>query len=48
MFEAYRYGADPKEHLETYKKQGLIPAVKMTLIEEKLFSDLFNKKDESK
>ncbi len=47
-FEAYRYGADPKEHLETYKKQGMIPAVKMALIEEKLFSDLFNKKDESK
>ncbi|WP_086276909.1 trigger factor [Campylobacter vicugnae] len=47
-FEAYRYGADPKEHLENYKKQGMIPAVKMALIEEKLFSDLFGKKDESK
>ncbi|ARQ99979.1 trigger factor [Campylobacter porcelli] len=47
-FEAYRYGADPKEHLENYKKQGMIPAVKMALIEEKLFSDLFNKKAENK
>ncbi|MEE3704897.1 trigger factor [Campylobacter sp. CX2-8023-23] len=47
-FEAYRYGADPKEHLENYKKQGMILAVKMALIEEKLFSDLFNKKAENK
>ncbi|HIC3495078.1 TPA: trigger factor [Campylobacter coli] len=40
-FEAYRYGMNPKEHLENYKKQGALPAVKMALIEEKLFSDIF-------
>ncbi len=33
-FEAYRYGMNPKEHLENYKKQGALPAVKMALIEE--------------
>ncbi|EAH6296980.1 trigger factor, partial [Campylobacter coli] len=37
----YRYGMNPKEHLENYKKQGALPAVKMALIEEKLFSDIF-------
>ncbi|WP_291893356.1 hypothetical protein, partial [Campylobacter sp.] len=36
------------EHLENYKKQGMIPAIKMALVEEKLFTDLFGKKDESK
>ncbi|AXP09089.1 trigger factor [Campylobacter hepaticus] len=40
-FEAYRYGMNPKEHLENYKKQGALPAVKMALIEEKLFNDIF-------
>ncbi|EAI5647515.1 trigger factor [Campylobacter fetus] len=47
-FEAYRYGIDPKEHLESYKKQGMLPAVKMAMIEEKLFNNLFksgNKED---
>ncbi|PSM52147.1 trigger factor (peptidyl-prolyl cis /trans isomerase, chaperone) [Campylobacter blaseri] len=42
-FEAYRSGIDPKEHLEAYKNQGVLPAVKMALIEEKLFNDLFDK-----
>lgn len=45
-FEAYRYGMNPKEHLENYKKQGALPAVKMALIEEKLFSDIFMPKTE--
>lgn len=40
-FEAYQNGIDPKKHLETYQKQGILPAVKMALIEEKLFNDLF-------
>ena len=40
-FEAYRYGMNPKEHLENYKKQGALPAVKMALIEEKLFNNIF-------
>lgn len=43
--EAYRYGADPKSHFESYKNRGILPAVKMAMIEEKLFNDLFGKKD---
>lgn len=45
-FEAYRYGMNPKEHLENYKKQGALAAVKMALIEEKLFNDIFMPKTE--
>ena len=48
-FEAYRSGQDPKAHLEMYRTQGMLPAIKMSMIEEKLFSELFNKeKDEKK
>ncbi|EKE3732595.1 trigger factor [Campylobacter upsaliensis] len=47
-FEAYRYGFNPKEHLENYKKQGALPAVKMALIEEKLFNDIFMPKEKVK
>ncbi|MFW5625353.1 MAG: trigger factor, partial [Campylobacter hyointestinalis] len=42
-FEAYRYGIDPKKHLDDYKKQGILPAIKMAMIEEKLFNNLFKK-----
>lgn len=42
-FEAYRYGIDPKKHLETYKNQGALPIVKMSMIEEKLFNSIFSK-----
>lgn len=50
-FEAYRNGINPKEHFENYKRQGALPAVKMALIEQKLFNDIFffsktNKKGE--
>lgn len=41
--EAFQHGIDPKKHLESYKNQGILPAVKMALIEEKLFTDLFSK-----
>ncbi|EHK3375070.1 trigger factor [Campylobacter upsaliensis] len=47
-FEAYRYGFNPKEHLENYKKQGALPAVKMALIEDKLFNDIFMPKEKAK
>lgn len=48
-FEAYRSGQDPKTHLDMYRNQGMLPAIKMSMIEEKLFSELFNKeKDEKK
>lgn len=46
-FEAYRTGRDPKSHLEMYKNQGMLPAIKMSMIEEKLFNEMFNK-DEKK
>lgn len=45
-FEAYKYGIDPKKHLQDYQEKGLLPAIKMAIIEEKLFNNLF-KKDES-
>ena len=47
-FEAYRYGTDPKVLLENYRQQGILPAVKMSLVEEKLFNDIFIPKDEAK
>lgn len=39
--EAYRTGRNPKEHLEYYKNAGMLPAVKMAIVEEKLFLELF-------
>lgn len=47
-FEAYRYGQDPKTLLENYRQQGILPAVKMSLVEEKLFNDIFIPKNETK
>lgn len=44
-FEAYRNGLDPKQHLENYKNQGMLPAIKMALIEEKLFAQIFSLED---
>lgn len=49
-FEAAQYGQDPKQFAENYKKQGILPAIKMTMIEEKLFRTLFknaSQKDEN-
>ena len=47
-FEAYRYNQDPKALLESYQQQGILPAIKMSLIESKLFNDIFTpKKDEN-
>lgn len=45
-FEAYRSGIDPKQHLDNYKNQGILPAIKMSMIEEKLFNEMFDKKEE--
>ena len=39
--EAYRSGRNPKEHMEYYKNNGMLPAVKMAIVEEKLFIHLF-------
>lgn len=47
-FEAYRHNQDPKALLESYQQQGILPAIKMSLIESKLFNDIFApKKDEN-
>ena len=47
-FEAYRYNQDPKALLESYQQQGILPAIKMSLIESKLFNGIFApKKDEN-
>ncbi len=40
-FEAYRYNQDPKALLESYRQQGILPAIKMSLVESKLFNDIF-------
>ncbi|CAD7287954.1 trigger factor [Campylobacter suis] len=44
-FEAYRSGRDPKQHLDMYRQQGMLPAIKMSMIEEKLFNEMFNKEE---
>lgn len=41
-FEAYRYGQNPKELLQNYRQNGLLPAVKMAIVEERLFNELFS------
>lgn len=40
-FEAYRYNTDPRQLLENYKNQGILPAIKMSIVEQKLFADIF-------
>ncbi|WP_200762998.1 trigger factor [Nitrosophilus alvini] len=47
-FEAMQMGENPQEILEMYQKQGLIPAIKMAMIEDKLLTALLNKKMEQK
>ncbi|MDD3463668.1 MAG: trigger factor [Sulfurospirillaceae bacterium] len=42
-FEAMQRGQNPKEYFEYYQKQGVLPAIKMSVIEEKLFNQIFNK-----
>ncbi len=42
-FEAMQQGANPKEYLEYYQKQGVLPAIKMSIIEERLVTKLFTK-----
>ncbi len=49
-FEAMQQGQEPKAYVEMYEKQGVLPAVKMSMIEDKLFRTLFfeNKKESKK
>ncbi len=42
-FEAMQQGQEPKKYFEYYEKQGLLPAIKMSVVEERLFAKLFTK-----
>jgi trigger factor len=44
-YEAMQQGQDPKAYVEMYQKQGVLPAVKMALVEDKLFNKLFDKEN---
>ncbi len=41
-YEAMQQGQDPKKYLDFYKKQGLLPAIKMAMVEDKLFTKLLD------
>ncbi len=43
-YEALQMGRNPQEILEAYQKQGLLPAIKMAMMEDKLLSQLLAKK----
>jgi len=40
-------GAEPKKMFEYYRDNGLYPAVKMAMLEDKLLSHLLNKKQKA-
>jgi trigger factor len=44
-YEAMQQGQDPKKYLEYYQKQNLLPAIKMAMVEDKLFVKLLNLED---
>jgi trigger factor len=46
--EAFQSGQEPQAYLKQYEDQGLLPAVKMAIIEDKLFTKLFNESKEEK
>ncbi len=43
-YEAMQMGAEPKQMFDYYRKNGLYPAVKMAMLEDKLLTHLLNKK----
>jgi trigger factor len=47
-YEAMQQGQDPKKYLEYYQKQGLLPAIKMAMVEDKLFSNLLKLDEQEK
>jgi trigger factor len=47
-YEAMQQGQNPKDYYEYYEKQGVLPAIKMSIIEEKLFTQLFSKERKGK
>ena len=46
FYEAISMGQDPQQIFEYYKKQNLLPAIKMAMIEDRLLSKLLNDKNE--
>ncbi len=47
-FEALQMGQNPQEMIKSYQEQGLLPAVKMAIVEDRVFNKLFDEKRESK
>ena len=47
-YEAMQQGQDPKKYLEYYQKQNLLPAIKMAMVEDKLFSKLLKLEEQEK
>lgn len=47
-YEAMQLGQEPQKLFEVYQKQGLLPAIKMAMIEDRLLSQLLDKKSEAK
>jgi trigger factor len=43
-YEALQTGQDPQAYIRQYEEQGLLPAVKMAIVEDKLFKKLFDEK----
>lgn len=43
-YEALQSGQDPQAYIKQYEEQGLLPAVKMAMVEDKLFKKLFDEK----
>ncbi len=43
-YEAMQMGQEPQKLFELYQKQGLLPAIKMAMIEDRLLSKLLNRK----
>jgi len=44
FYEAMQMGAEPKKMFEYYRDNGLYPAIKMAMLEDKLLTHLLNKK----
>jgi trigger factor len=47
-YEAMQMGQDPKAMMDYYQSQGLMPIVKMSMLEDRVLSHLLNKKLETK
>ncbi|BCD59431.1 MULTISPECIES: trigger factor [unclassified Nitratiruptor] len=45
-YEALQMGRNPQEILKAYEEQGLLPAIKMAMIEDRLLTHLLSKKNE--